>query len=130
MLRQYLYVSTATGLERSELDAIIASCEANNAERGITGLLVYNGRNFIQLLEGEEADLLWVMRRISTDPRHSGLSVLEDMPAESRACPDWLMRHIRLVDKVEDRRAALEEQLPSGLSPQLKRIILNFAALN
>lgn len=130
MLRQYLYVSTAPGLERTELDSIIASCEANNAERGITGLLVYNGRNFIQLLEGEEADLLWVMRRISTDARHSGLSVLEDMPAESRACPDWLMRHIRLVDKVEDRRATLEEQLPDGLSPQLKRIILNFAALN
>ncbi|MGB7373542.1 BLUF domain-containing protein [Pontixanthobacter sp.] len=130
MLRQYLYVSTAPGLQRDELDAIIASCERNNAARRITGFLLYNGRNFIQLLEGEEADLLWVMRRISTDPRHSGLSVLEDMPVGARACPDWLMRHIRLVDKVEDRRAALEGQLPSTLSAQLKRIILNFAVLN
>ncbi len=130
MLRQYLYVSTAPGLERDDLKGIIESCERNNEERGITGLLVYNGRNFLQLLEGEEADLLWVMRRISTDPRHRGLSVLEDVAADERGCPDWLMRHIRLVDKIEDRRASLEEQLPSGLNDQLKRIILNFAALN
>ena len=130
MLRQYLYISTAPGLKREELDSIIASCEQNNAERGITGLLVYNGRNFIQLLEGEEADLLWVMRRISSDGRHSGLSVLEDVSATNRACPDWSMRHIRLVDKVSDRQATLEQDLPSDLNDQLKRIILNFAALN
>ena len=33
----------------------LAASARNNPERGITGLLLFNGRNFLQLLEGEEA---------------------------------------------------------------------------
>lgn len=130
MLRQYLYLSTAPNLENGDLEDILESCQRNNRERNVTGLLLYNGRNFMQLLEGEEVDLLWVMRRISTDQRHSGISVLEDMSAKERACPDWHMRQIRLVDDIENRRAALDAELPANLAPELRRMMLNFAALN
>lgn len=130
MLHQYLYISTAPNLGSDEISHILESCQRNNRERNVTGLLLYNGRNFMQLLEGEEVDLMWVMRRISSDPRHSGLSVLEDIPAKERACPDWHMRQIRLVDDVENRRAALDAELPVNLAPELRRVMLNFAALN
>ena len=129
-MRQYIYISTAPDLARSEIDSILESCSRNNAERGVTGMLLYNGRNFLQLLEGEQEDLLWVMRRIASDPRHSGISKLEDVYTEERACPDWTMRHIRLVDDVDARQSALETELPAALDPQLRRTILNFAALN
>ncbi len=130
MLRQYLYISTAPNLGRDDIESILDSCQRNNRERNVTGLLLYNGRNFLQLLEGEQADLLWVMRRISGDGRHSGISVLEDLDARERACPDWTMRNIRLVDDVAQRRAALDAQLPVSLDGQLRRIMLNFAGLN
>lgn len=130
MLRQYVYISTAPGLGSEDIDNILESCQRNNLERGITGLLLYNGRNFLQLLEGAENDLRWVMRRISADPRHSGISVLDDMACEQRACPDWTMQRIRLVDDLEQRRDTLEAELPSVLDPQIRRVILNFAALN
>ena len=130
MLRQYLYLSTAPNLNTKDIENILESCQRNNRERNVTGLLLYNGRNFMQLLEGEEVDLMWVMRRISSDARHSGISALEDMAAEERACPDWHMRRIRLVDEVEDRRAALDAELPANLVPELRRVMLNFAALN
>ena len=55
MLSQYLYISTAPTLPREEVDAILAASARNNPERGITGLLLFNGRNFLQLLEGEES---------------------------------------------------------------------------
>lgn len=129
-MRQYIYVSTAPNLSDESLDSILASCARNNAERGVTGLLLYNGRNFLQLLEGAETDLLWVMARISADNRHSGISKLEDSFVTDRACPDWAMRHIKLVENVDQRRQALEAELPAGLSDTMRRIILNFAALN
>lgn len=130
MLRQYLYISTAPNLGSEDIDSILQSCRRNNRERNVTGLLLYNGRNFLQLLEGEEADLEWIMRRISADTRHSGISVLEDVSADARACPDWTMRNIRLVDEIAQRREALNAELPENLNDQLRRIMLNFAALN
>ena len=102
----------------------------NNRERQVTGLLLYNGRNFLQLLEGDVEDLSWVMRRIEADPRHNGVSIMEDIAVTERACPDWLMRHIHIADDVSERRAKLDAQLPEKLDPNLRRIMLNFASLN
>ncbi|MGQ7830369.1 BLUF domain-containing protein [Altererythrobacter sp. Z27] len=130
MLRQYVYISTADGIGPAEIALILEACQRNNAARGITGLLLYNGRNFLQLLEGDVEDLSWVMRKIEADPRHGGVSIIEDISIATRACPDWLMRHIRIADQVSERRATLDAELPAEIEPNLRRIILNFAALN
>ncbi len=130
MLRQYLYISTAGGLDNAAIEDILEACQRNNRERNVTGLLLYNGRNFLQLLEGEASDLFWVMRKIGSDPRHSGVSRLADRAVDERVCPGWLMRHIRLADDLDQRRAALDSELPEALDPALREIMLNFAALN
>lgn len=130
MLRQYVYISTATGIDPETIGSILEACQRNNRERQVTGLLLYNGRNFLQLLEGDVEDLSWVMRRIEGDPRHNGVSIIEDIAVDERACPDWLMRHIHIADEVSERRAKLDAQLPEKLDPNLRRIMLNFASLN
>ena len=129
-MRQYVYVSTAEQLAQDDITAILESCQRNNAAHQVTGLLLYNGRNFLQLLEGERNELEWVMRRIEHDSRHHGISRLYDEPASTRACPDWLMNRIALGDSGEARRERLEAELPEALDPTLRRIILNFALLN
>lgn len=130
MLRQYVYISTADRIDSSGVESIIEACQRNNRERNVTGLLLFNGRNFLQLLEGQDEDLAWVMRKIMADPRHNGVSIIENIEVSERACPDWLMQHIRIVDEVPERRAALDAELPQALDPNLRRIILNFASLN
>ncbi|KUO56705.1 MAG: hypothetical protein APF78_11405 [Sphingomonadales bacterium BRH_c3] len=130
MLRQIVYISTAAGIDSAAIASILESCRRNNAERAVTGLLLYNGRNFLQLLEGNVEDLSWVLHRIEADPRHNGVSIIEDIAVEERACPDWLMRHIRIADDVSARRDALDAELPQDIDPSLRRIILNFASLN
>lgn len=129
-MRQYVYVSTAEQLAQDDIAAILESCQRNNAAHGVTGLLLYNGRNFLQLLEGERSNLEWVMRRIEHDSRHHGISRLYDEPVEARACPDWLMKRIALGDSGDARRERLEAELPEVLDRHLRRIILNFALLN
>ena len=130
MLSQYLYISTAPSLSREEVESILASSARNNPERGITGLLIYNGRNFLQLLEGEEAELVSLMVRITHDPRHTGISILDQRKVEKRSCPDWAMKRVLIAETVEKRRELLEAELPKSLDPQIRKIIMNFAVLN
>lgn len=130
MLCQYLYISTAPSLSREEVESILSSSTRNNAERGITGLLLYNGRNFLQLLEGEEAELIALMVRISHDPRHSGISILDKRAIDVRSCAGWAMNQVLISDNVEKRRELLAGELPKALDPQIRQIIVNFALLN
>jgi hypothetical protein len=130
VLSQYLYISTAPTLPREEVEAILATSARNNPAHGITGLLLFNGRNFLQLLEGEERALAALMERIIADPRHSGVSLLDRRSITSRACPDWAMKRVLIAESIESRRDMLEAELPAGLDPEIRKIIVNFAMLN
>ena len=130
MLSQYLYISTAPGLSRDEVDAIVSTCARNNPARGITGLLLFNGRNFLQLLEGEEADVAALMEAISADPRHTGVSVIDRREVAARTCPDWAMKRVLIAESIANRREMLERDLPGGLEPEVRKMIVNFAMLN
>jgi len=55
---------------------IVAVSRRANPTRGITGALVFDGEHFGQLLEGHEADVVALMRRIAADPRHRRLTIL------------------------------------------------------
>lgn len=130
MLSQYLYISTAPNLSREDVEAILASSARNNPANDITGLLLYNGRNFLQLLEGEESALKALMLRIGSDPRHSGVSLLSNQTIAERTCPAWVMKRMFIAVPVESRRDALEAELPDGLDAETRKMIVNFAVLN
>lgn len=130
MLSQYLYISTAPTLPREEVDSILAASARNNPQRGITGLLLFNGRNFLQLLEGEEGEVTALMQTITADPRHSGVSVLDRRSITARSCPDWAMNRVMIAESIDSRRDMLESDLPRGLDPEVRKMIVNFAVLN
>ncbi len=130
MLSQFLYISTAPTLPREEVESILATSARNNPERGITGLLLFNGRNFLQLLEGEESEVAGLMERITQDPRHSGVSVLDRRAIAERACPDWAMKRVMIAESIASRREMLERDLPLELDPEVRNMIVNFAVLN
>lgn len=129
-MRQYIYISTAHGLGQADVDAILGSSQHNNALRNVTGLLLYNGRNFLQFIEGDKNDLRWVMQRISCDPRHAGIAGLYEGPAEQRACPDWQMRRVQIAGAPGERRDRIEHDLPRTITGDARKVIVNFALLN
>ncbi len=130
MISQYLYISTAPSLSREEVEDILTASARNNPTRGITGLLIYNGRNFLQLLEGEESELVQLMLRISHDPRHTGISMIERKMVDERVCQDWAMKRVLIAHSLEKRREIIQAELPRALDPQIRKIITNFALLN
>lgn len=86
------YVSTATeDLSKSDLNELLAQCRKNNAELGITGMLLYKEGNFMQVLEGEESTVRSLYTKIARDPRHKGEILLQQGALEERHFPGWSM---------------------------------------
>ena len=86
-LSQYFYVSQlACGSNAASVAAILAQAREGNARHGITGLLVFDGQNFVQYLEGPSAAVQSLAARIAADPRHAGMSVLHRGPLPRRRC--------------------------------------------
>ena len=130
MIKQYVYISTALGLSREEVGGILDACARNNAAQEITGLLLYNGRNFLQLLEGKAETLDQLMSTIEADRRHAGVLIMHKGEVEQRDCPDWAMKLISISEAIEVRQQRLEEDLPTTVDPVIRKLVLNFAMLN
>ena len=89
---QLTYISTATEqvTDRS-VDEILATSRLNNAAGGITGLLLYDGRRFLQALEGDAALVNAAFHRIKQDRRHKAVVMLSSKDVEERAFGNWAM---------------------------------------
>jgi uncharacterized membrane protein (DUF373 family) len=94
---QLSYISTATrSMTAEDLTDILRVARARNADRGITGMLLYSNRTFVQVLEGEEDELNALLEVIKRDSRHTALRVLERKRIDRREYADWTMGFKRL----------------------------------
>ena len=87
-----IYVSTSVKLLNDEelLDILKVSRE-NNSSRDVTGLLLYKGGNFMQVLEGPDEVVEAVFETIKADPRHKDVIVLSREQISNRQFPAWEM---------------------------------------
>jgi len=69
----------------------MATSLRNNERSGITGLMLFNGFNFLQCIEGERAAANDCMRRIERDDRHSGLTIVSHSKLARRQFTEWRM---------------------------------------
>lgn len=105
---QLFYVSQANrNFNSIEIPNILAKAHAFNPTQGLTGVLMFRGGTFIQLLEGEEDRVRALYRKIATDPRHSNLLTLFERQAEERIFTDWSMAYkelgtldLRLINEI------------------------------
>ncbi len=96
-----VYASSAvTPFTPPELIDLLAKSHKNNAELGISGMLLYKDGNFMQVLEGEEGVVRTLYDAIGRDPRHRGLLTLLQGPLAERQFPDWSMgfRDLKAAD--------------------------------
>jgi hypothetical protein len=71
------YVSSATRLlSADELHELLETCRAINAARQVTGALLYQDGNFMQVIEGERDVIETLYETITRDSRHRNLTVL------------------------------------------------------
>lgn len=115
MLRRLAYVSfPVADLAPTEIGRIVHVSRVNNAARGLTGVLVYTGSDFAQMIEGrhEAVETLW--QRLKADERHRDLTVFLDEPAERAWFETWRMGY--LYDDTLSRQIAEWRSLNERMS--------------
>ena len=98
MLNYIIYYSfSQSDISNNELKGILRKAREWNEANNITGLLIYRFNkifkrgNFLQIIEGPQKSILSAWERISTDPRHHTITVLEDGSFEERNFLGWSM---------------------------------------
>lgn len=108
MIFYIIYISKSKKLMSDpELLALLGQARKGNGKRRITGILLYiQGRflnrvkddsdgetegRFIQVLEGNEAEVMSVFDRISSDGRHQDIMVLKEAEISQRNFDAWDM---------------------------------------
>ena len=67
------------------------TAEAFNDRNNVTGLLLYDGSRFAQLVEGPGEGIAAVIGRIGEDRRHHTLQVIEHAPTANRQFEGWAL---------------------------------------
>jgi hypothetical protein len=121
----FVYCSRAApGIDRQEVDRIIASSQRNNPRHGITGLLVFGGGVFFQWLEGPRASITALIERLHADSRHDTIIPLDQSEeVRERMFPDWAMELVSSSDIREVLADALANAEDASNVEALKRLL-------
>jgi hypothetical protein len=97
MLVRLMYASRAAGsLDQEGLAAILKKSVANNPAAGVTGVLCFSGKIFLQVLEGGRAQVSALYNRIAQDPRHHDVMLLSYEEIEERSFAGWSMGQVNM----------------------------------
>lgn len=92
MLHELVYASKAQDFVNDEHVAkILLSARCKNEELSITGLLLFDGSNFLQIIEGDPTAVKEVFACIERDDRHFDIKLFHSGPIKKRYFDSWQM---------------------------------------
>ncbi|WP_242146595.1 BLUF domain-containing protein [Sphingomonas sp. BAUL-RG-20F-R05-02] len=127
---QLIYISTATpAMREPELTRILSASRRNNARDGISGLLFFNGRRFLQALEGPAAVVETAIARIKADDRHAAVVTLSRREVDTREFGDWAMASLGAGEAAGQAAIDRVDALTIDASPSVRAQFTSFARL-
>ncbi len=100
MVSNLVYVSARRqSCTQKEIDNILASCQKNNKDLDITGVLLYTETRFVQYLEGDYKQIMELYEKIKTDARHSSVVLVSLSSIPKRLFPSWQMGSKKIDEK-------------------------------
>ena len=124
---QVFSVSRATAaFDNAQVQSIVQASRRRNARLDVTGCLLFSGHCFAQVLEGRQAVVSALARKIAADPRHVGVRVLSEGQRDERDYADWAMGYrydLNLEDDLEtllmipDRSPAVTADVMERMRP-------------
>jgi hypothetical protein len=104
-----LYISEATeGITEDAINGVLKSAAKNNPPLGITGLLVYGGGVFAQILEGPEKAVLQKYVNVITDKRHHDCRIVYITTTKERIFKDISMAALEALPMELEHIAELD----------------------
>ncbi|MFN3879559.1 MAG: BLUF domain-containing protein [Brevundimonas sp.] len=92
MLYRLVFVSEmigGIGTDVQSVAEILGASERNNRRDEISSAMMFYEGEAAQMAEGARADLDRLLTRLSKDPRHRNIRILEDRPVMQRRMRDW-----------------------------------------
>jgi hypothetical protein len=133
MQYQIVYYSDASSpMGEDALIDLLRVSMRNNSRDNITGCMIYANHRFIQLLEGEQAQVERLFNKIKSDSRHSNVQVAVEMSTTQRLFPNWSMafkylgRIVKDEPGLDDPAQWIYSEFNAESSPAKERIF-NFA---
>ncbi|MGI4759338.1 MAG: BLUF domain-containing protein [Janthinobacterium lividum] len=136
----YHSIAAGGGMGPDALASLLRQARAYNHAHRITGLLLYaaDTQEFVQVLEGPQAEVQHLYATIARDPRHKHAFVLHEGREEARMFPDWRMgfapaaaQDVRTTTGYLPLVHEPAYQRPPGLAvhapEQLRRFLADFA---
>lgn len=115
-VKRIVYSSQATSdMNPAQLVSLLESSRDNNEQLGLSGLLLYCSRSFLQVLDGDSAAVRSTFARIVVDDRHTRIRVLLNADIPAAQFPNWTMGFEHLDE--EDLAAALPGFQPATSFP-------------
>jgi len=114
-----VYVSSATG-EMGEEDLLILLEQSRNRNKrqNVTGMLLFSGGNFFQILEGEKVDVEEIYDAIVNDERNRGNILILKEKINERTFSEWSMGFKYLTTLDRDSVEGYSEFLDRGMEPE------------
>ena len=127
-MKQIIYASTAT--ENVNLDVVndlLTQCVEKNNEFGISGMMVFDGKQFLQCFEGDEDHVKQLRENILKDTRHQNIYWIGEKEITKRLFSQWCMGYLnqeRAIKQVFFEVTGSEDYTLQNLSYQKAKLIL------
>jgi hypothetical protein len=120
-LKSLTYTSLAAlDLDVADLEAIHRTAREVNGLEGITGLLVFNGTHFLQIVEGAPQAIDDLVERLRRDRRHSAFEVRDERTITQRSFGSWSMELVRVSGSFREARDTITDRLPATVEAQVR----------
>ena len=116
-------------LQDTDLEDIHRSARDHNALDGVTGLLVFNGTHFLQIIEGSEQAIEDLVERLRKDQRHTGFEIRDRRKVEARSFPDWSMEMVRVRASYFEARDTIADRIPEAVPEAIKARLFRMTEL-
>ena len=124
-LKSLTYTSLASfDLTSQDLLDIQRIAQSINALEGTTGLLIFNGTHFLQVVEGTPEAIDDLLERLQRDRRHHGIEVRDVRTVDERCFPDWSMELVHVESSFREARNTITSVLPNGLPNAVSERVL------
>ncbi|WP_416881985.1 BLUF domain-containing protein [Marivita sp.] len=130
-LHQIVYFSQPTrSMPLSEVRELLIKAQINNHFNDVTGLLLFDGDSFVQVLEGPKDKVMALFEKIARDPRHTQFTTLMEREVPQRDFGQWSMglahiegKHMKSLPGLTDIESARRMLSDSGAAESLVEVI-------
>jgi hypothetical protein len=120
-LKSLTYTSLARlDLTVDDLEAIHRTARDVNGLEGITGLLIFNGTHFLQIVEGASTAIDELVERLRRDPRHHGMEIRDERMIDSPSFPGWSMELVKVSAGYFEAKETVSGRLPGATPSEVR----------